>query len=148
MSPGKELDLIHLLRRRHMHRHIVPFQTPLMPQTFTHMGLSSLRGTPHLERVLEARPQGKSNDTNFCVGCRFKTRPSHRIAFGTTAKTVLNIQEQMSSKKKRRDYFFLQCGAQTTNLNDKLQLFFSIFFFLYQLLFAVSILSMHALYFL
>lgn len=59
--------MIQSLRHRHMHRHLVPFQTPLMPQTSIHMGLSSLRGIPHLEQILEARPQGKSNDVNVCV---------------------------------------------------------------------------------
>lgn len=75
-------------------------------------------------------------------------RPSSRITFSTAAMTVFNMQEQMSSKKKWRDYFFLQCRAQTTNLNNKLQWFFIFYFFSHcQLLFAVSILSIHALYF-
>lgn len=56
-------------------------------------------------------------------------RPSSRITFSTAAMTVFNMQEQMSSKKKWRDYFFLQCRAQTTNLNNKLQWFFIFFFF-------------------
>lgn len=55
-------------------------------------------------------------------------RPSSRITFSTTAMTVFNMQEQMSSKKKWRDYFFLQCRAQTTNLNKKMQICLIFFF--------------------
>lgn len=85
--------------------------------------------------------QGMAGGDIRINACRFYT-----ITFSTT-KSVLNMQEQMSSKKKQRDcfFFFLQSGAQNTNLNKWQYSFLTSFHC--QLLFAVSILSTHALYF-
>lgn len=41
---------------------------------------------------------------------RINACPSYRIAFSITAMIILNMQQQMSSKKKWSDFFF--CGVE------------------------------------
>lgn len=148
--------MIQLLRHRHMHRHLVPFQTPLMPQTSIHMGLSSLRGTPHLEQILEARPQGKSNDVNVCVWA-----PDLRHVWkGYQNKCTSFLQDRFQHhcndccqhegadifKEEVERLFFSAVWSTDYQYKQQAPGFFSIFCS-YQLLSAVSILSVHALYF-